>query len=156
MEISEGAELTIDATLAISKRAQIPTQGKDKCVRKLRKLFEQYRNLRKSRLKRTESSELKATLIKSDLNQLFDISLKDALSIMKNPEDKLFLKMIRQDPSSFSVSGVDQGLTDQENRTRVGREQEADLKAKHARNGHQATTAVASTSAVTENLCFCS
>ena len=123
-------------------------------MRKLQKLFDQYRNLRKSRLKRTEGSELKATLIKSDLNELFDISRKDALSIMKNPEDKQFLKMQRQDPSSFSVSGIDQGLTDQENRKRVGREQEVDLKAKHARNDHQATTAVPSISAVTENLCF--
>ena len=112
--------------------------------------------MRKSRLKRTEGSELKATLIKSDLNELFDISRKDALSIMKNPEDKQFLKMQRQDPSSFSVSGIDQCLTDQESRKRVGREQEVDLKVKHARNDHRATTAVPSTSAVTENLCFSS
>ena len=125
-------------------------------MRKLRKLFEQHRNLRKSRLKRTESRELKATLIKSHLNELFDISLKDALSIMNNPEDKQFLKMMLQDPSSFSVSGNDQGLLDQENRKRVRREQEANLKAKHARNNHQATTALPSTSAVTENLCFSS
>ena len=123
---------------------------------KLRKLFDQYRSLGKRRLKRTEGSEIKATLAKSDLKELFDISRKDVLSIMKSPEDKQFLEVQRQDPSSFRVSGIDQGLTDQENGNRVRREQEADLKAKHARNDHQATTAVPSTSAVTENLCFSS
>ena len=119
---------------------------------KLRKLFDQYRSLRKRRLKRTEGSEINATLAKSDLKELFDISRKDVLSIMKSPEDKQFLEVQRQDPSSFRVSGIDlQGLTDQENGNCVRREQEADLKAKHARNDHQATTAVPSTSAVTEN-----
>ena len=54
-----------------------------------------------------EGSELKATLIKSDLNELFDVSQKDALSIMENPEDKQFLEMQRQDPSSFGVSGIE-------------------------------------------------
>ena len=82
LEIGKGAELTTDITLALWKKAQIPTQRKDKCVRKLRKLFDQYCSLRKRQLKRTEGSEIKATLIKSDVNELFDISRKDALSIM--------------------------------------------------------------------------
>lgn len=41
---------------------------------------------------------------KHDLLELFELSWKDALSVMTNEEDKLFLQMQRDDPSSASMA----------------------------------------------------
>ena len=125
LRVNESAEITIEATLDIWEKARIPTQRKDNCVRKLTKLFDQYRSLRKRRLRKREGDELQLMLFKSDLDELFDVSQKDALAVMTNDEDKQFLQMQKQDPSSSSMSGIDQCLANRENRRRARGEQEA-------------------------------
>ena len=55
-------------------------------------------------------------MFKSDLDDLFDISTKDALATKSNDEYKQFLQMMRDDPSSASMAGIDKSLADKEAR----------------------------------------
>ena len=64
--VMDSAALTIEATLAIWEKARIPAQRKDNCMRKLRKLFEQYRSLKKRRLLRDDGRNCKITLFEGD------------------------------------------------------------------------------------------
>ena len=50
--------------------------------------------------------------------KLFDLSRKDALSLMTNEEDKQFLQLQQKDPSSSGMSGIDKSLTSKELCTR--------------------------------------
>jgi hypothetical protein len=54
MTIAESAKATIQATLMIWAKARIPAQRTDSCVRKLRKLYDDYSDLKKNRLKQKE------------------------------------------------------------------------------------------------------
>lgn len=45
--------------------------------------------------------------LKVNLNKLFDLSRKDAMSSMTNQEDKIFLKMQQAETSCKSMFGVD-------------------------------------------------
>ena len=64
--VMDSAALTIEATLAIWEKARIPAQRKDNCMRKLRKLFEQYRSLKKRQLFGDDGSKCKITLFEGD------------------------------------------------------------------------------------------
>src|SRR6218665_823797 len=50
MTIADSAKATIHATLVIWAKAHIPTQRIDSCVRKLRKLYDDYSDLKRNRL----------------------------------------------------------------------------------------------------------
>jgi len=86
LTVAHAAKATIDAALLIWARARIPTQRVDSAVRKLRKLYDEYCVLKKTRLMQKESCRFKEEQFKTDLNELFDISRKDAISIMTNDE----------------------------------------------------------------------
>src|SRR6218665_2132987 len=88
MTIAGSAKATIHATLVIWAKARIPTQRIDSCVRKLRKLYDDYFDLKRNRLTQKECFRVKEQLFESDLDELFDISTKDALATMSNEEDK--------------------------------------------------------------------
>ena len=114
MTIANSAKATIHATLVIWAKAHIPTQRIDSCMRKLRKLYDDYSDLKRNRLTQKECSWVKEQLFKSDLDELFDISTKDALAMMSNEEDKQFLLMMRDDPSSASIASIDKSFADKE------------------------------------------
>ena len=85
-------------------------------MRKLRKLYDDYSDLKRYRLTQKECFRVKEQLFKSDLDELFDISTKDALATMSNEKDKLILLMMRDDPSSASMAGIDKSFADKEAR----------------------------------------
>jgi len=116
LTVVDSASMTIDAALVVWAKARIPTQRKDSAIRKLRKLFDQYNKLKDSRLLQSEPARMKEEQFKCDLDELFDISTKDALSVMNNEEDKAFLLMQREDTSSSSMCGIDKSLAQKESR----------------------------------------
>lgn len=61
---------------------------------------------------------MKEDLFKSDLEELFCIAIKDAMTEIKNEEDWEFLCMQKQDVFSCSMSGVDLKTTAKECRKR--------------------------------------
>ena len=146
LTVAHAAKATIDAALLIWARARIPTQRVDSAVRKLRKLYDKYCVLKKTRLMQKESCRFKEEQFKTDLDELFDISRKDAISIMTNDEDKLFLQMQQEDPSSSSMAGVDKSLTKKEARKKTRSAEANARKQKSVMEIQQTTAVVPSTS----------
>ena len=62
---------------------------------------------------------MKEGLFHADLEELFDISTKNASEVMKNDEDKAFLHQHQEDPFGCSMAGIDRILTAREARKRV-------------------------------------
>ena len=72
-------------------------------VRKLKKLYEQYQGLKKSRLKVNDCYRAKERVFTADVDELFDISHQDAFQLIKNEEDKEFLKRQMECPEEASL-----------------------------------------------------
>ena len=116
-----------EAAIEIWKRAHIPNQRIDSCIRKLSKLHEQYLALKKNRKRANERDKMKEEMLKADLEGLFDIATKDAMMAIKEEEDKEFLRMQREDVFSYSMGSADQITAAKENRKRQ-REEKAIMK----------------------------
>ena len=117
-EIKPSIRSTAEAVVNIWERGRIPTQRIDNVERKIRKLYDDYMSLKKNRTSHLDSYIVKVDVFQADFENLFDISTKNALELIKNEEDKTFLIMQREDPMSCSMAGVDQSLTVQETRKR--------------------------------------
>lgn len=65
------------------------------------------------------------------LDDLFDIAAVDALTTMKNEEDKEFLKSQRQKGRPGSMLGVDMVLSGKEERSKSRKEKEEARKQRH-------------------------
>ena len=99
----------------------------------MRKLYDDYCSLKKSRVKvSAESARFKEDLFKADLGDLFDIAHKDAMALIPNDEDRRFLTMSRQDLDSCSMAGMDVNQTNKELRRQKRDEAEARRREKAA------------------------
>ena len=133
------------------EKARIQVQRVDSCERQLLKLYDAYKLVKKNRTKTFENYRVKEQMFKDDLQSLFDISPNDALEKMTNEEDKAFLVMQREDPSSSHMGSVDNTLAVKENRKRIRLENEDKRKKKHAAETLTAMQSVPSTSAVVDD-----
>lgn len=153
LSIADSAKRTVDAAVGIWAKARIPTQRADSAMRKLRKLYDTYCLLKKNRLKSSEFSRFNEEQFAGDLDELFDISRKDALGTMKNDEDKQFLLMQQEDPASCTMAGVDKNLSEREARTKVRHERVAAQKRKHEMSSiHDIVSVVPSSSGVDKDV----
>lgn len=118
-------KLTCEQVITVWERARMPTQRIDSCVRKVSKLFERYRSLRKHRTREGEAVKVKEQIFKDELEELFDIATHDALMKIKNEEEKQFLEKQLEDVFSCSMSGGDQNLAAKESRKRQRGEKKA-------------------------------
>jgi len=91
-EVKKSIRATIEAVLVIWERGKIPTQRIDNAERKLKKLYDEYLLLKKHRGSKLDSCQMKEGIFHADLEELFDISTKNASEVMKNDEDKAFLR----------------------------------------------------------------
>lgn len=120
--VKESIHFTIVELLEIWKKARIPTQRIDSAERKLKKLYDEYQLLKKNRTTSLESCRVKEHSFKDDLQKLFDISPKNVMEIITDPEDKQFLIMQRTGVTSCSMAGVDRNLLQKETRKRAREE----------------------------------
>ncbi len=149
--VRESAKLSVQVVCAYWEKARIPVQRVDSCERQLLKLYDAYKLVKKNRTKTFENYRVKEQMFKDDLQSLFDISPNDALEKMTNEEDKAFLIMHREDPSSSRMGSVDNTLAVKENRKRIRLENEDKRKKKHAAETLTAMQSVPSTSAVVDD-----
>jgi len=61
---------------------------------------------------------MKEEIFMGDISDLFDLSCKNALEVVKNEEDKAFLLQQTEDTMSCSMAGVDKCLEAKETRKR--------------------------------------
>jgi len=108
--VREASKIT---TAEISKfwmKARIPMRDPQHCQKKLEKLFEEWRLLKKNQGRKTPNQKAKEHAFSSKLDNLFDVAHADALNIIKIAEDRDFLLAQRKDGRQGSMIGVDKNL----------------------------------------------
>ncbi|XP_076055835.1 uncharacterized protein LOC143033967 [Oratosquilla oratoria] len=104
---SESAKAVVEAVFLFWAKAQMPTTTLFYAKKKLTDLVTKYEGLKKNRLRDSENQRMKEQMFCDDLDEIFDVAHKDALIMMKNEEDKVFLLSQREDRSQSSMAGID-------------------------------------------------
>jgi hypothetical protein len=116
--LPESYKLACEEVIIVWSRAKIPTQRIDSCVRKLSKHYEKYLSLKKHGTRQRESDRMNEKMFMCDMEELFDIAKKDAMAVIRNVEDRMFLQKQREDVFSCSMSSEDFKTAAKENRKR--------------------------------------
>lgn len=124
------ANLVIDECNIFWKKARIPTQELHKCKLKLKKLYEVWQNLAKSKNKTSEVLTNKRSEFISSMNDLFDISHQNSLAMMTIEEDKQFLIKQREKGRTGCMIGIDKSRVNLEKRRLQRLEKEEERKRK--------------------------
>lgn len=116
MNLKDSVDKTMSMLLPIWAMARIPTKAPNHVVEHIRKLHAEWQGLKK-RINRKSASNMQSQEIFQDsLNELFDIAHRDALSLIKIEEDRLFLEAQRETGRRGTMAGVDRSLTQKEER----------------------------------------
>lgn len=99
--------LTIDECLIFWKKVRIPTRDWCHCLKQLKKLYGELRNLEKSKNRDSELCREREHTFERRLNDLFDITHASDLNMIKINEDKNFLILQRQKGCSEYMIGID-------------------------------------------------
>lgn len=111
-------------------KAQIPVQDVSYARKKVMKLFEDWRLLKKNTKRASTTQRNSEAAFQERLETLFDIAHKDALLMMKNPEDKAFLIAQREPGRRGSMGPVDMKLESIKKRRANREERQEQLKEK--------------------------
>lgn len=124
LNLNSSALLTIDECLIYWKKARIPNQDRDNCAKKLKKLYEELRNLEKNKTKIGNLYRLRKRQFEETLDDLFDIAHSNAMNLIKIDEDKEFLSLQRQKGRVGCMLGRDVKLAEKEQKkaTRIDAE----------------------------------
>lgn len=122
LNLNEAARLAIRETLVFWEKGRIPTQSEKNCIPKLKKLYQEWRDLQKyaslTPEKKSANQLKKEQTFVSELDDLFDVAALNALTLMKIPEDVEFLKKQRMRGRVGYMYGIDKQLTVQEVKSR--------------------------------------
>lgn len=107
--LDEGSniQLVIAEVLIFWQKAHIPTSKPWYCEQKLYQLYQKWFNLSKSKSRRTAKQIENETEFLDELDDLFDIAAVDALTQIKNDDDKAFLIAQRKKGREGCLVGVD-------------------------------------------------
>ena len=112
-------------------RARIPIKFRQDSIGKLELLFYEWKLLKKNKSRRSAKQQANEAAFTDDLDALFDIAHANAMELIDNPEDGLFLNCQRQKGRPGSMGGVDTVLLQHEKRRK---ETEAKLKRRRERS----------------------
>src|SRR6218665_3574750 len=116
LSLEDSIEKTSSLILPIWDKARIPTKAPVHVVEHIRKLHAEWQGLKK-RISRSSDKNLKNQQMFQDrLGDLFDIAHRDAMSLIKIEEDRLFLEAQREKGRRGTIAGVDRNLTLKEKR----------------------------------------
>jgi len=88
--LRDSISLVIDECLIFWKKARIPTRDRRHCLKLLKKLYEELRNLEKSKNRDSKLSRVREHMFEGRLNDLFNIAHASALNMMKLMRTKIF------------------------------------------------------------------
>jgi len=97
-------------------RARIPIRHRQDSIKKLEKLFYEWKVIKINKNRRTLSQQDKEAKFSYKIEEVFDIAHANALELINNPEDKLFLQSQRKTGRPGSMAGVDKIMLQQENK----------------------------------------
>ena len=106
-----------DQIIPFWEKCRLPTQIKFRIIRKIGNLYNDHHALMKNYKRSNNKDKSNQSKYVKHLDQLFDISHRDSLSLIKNKEDREFLRMQRKSMSG-TIAGVDRNLTQKENRSK--------------------------------------
>ncbi|KAK2708513.1 hypothetical protein QYM36_014199, partial [Artemia franciscana] len=98
------------------RKARIPMRDHQNCQTKLEQAFEEWRLLKKNKVRKSSTQQAREAAFVSRLEDLFDIAHADALNTMSIQEDKDFLLAQREKGRRGSMVGVDETLACKEKR----------------------------------------
>lgn len=115
--IPKPTKLAVDATLIFWQQARILTRNVNKCVNKLKKIYEDWRKIEKvAESKRSEILKTAANEFDESLDDLFDIASANAIQTITIEEDRLFVSMQRMKGRQGCMAGVDLNVYGKEKR----------------------------------------
>lgn len=127
----ESARLTIDAVMIFWQQARIPTRDTHKSAVKILKMYEDWKNFNKVKVEKMAGGmKQNFDAFMGALDDLFDIAVADALTLMRSEEDKDFLEKQRQKGRPGSMLGIDMKLASKEKRSKLRKEKEEERKLK--------------------------
>lgn len=117
-DAKRSARLAIEAAKIFWHQARIPIQEDHRCLERLMKLYNDWKNIRKTAPDKRSDAKIKAAEeYIGRLDDLFDIASPNALTEIKIAEDRQFLEMQRQKGRPGSMIGVDMTLYGKKKRT---------------------------------------
>jgi len=123
LTIQESATKTIEKVIGFWDKARIPIRYKYDCIKKVIKLFEKWKNLKKNAARETKTQKDKEAIFKSEFKNLFDIAHANALDMITIEEDRQFLLAQRESGRRGVMTTVDVTLKKKEARKRKKDEQ---------------------------------
>lgn len=111
MNLNPSARLVAHEVLEYWKKARVPTITAENCVKKLKKLYDEWRDVQ-----RNKRYQQRADKFKDELDMLFDVARLDALQIMTNAEDKELLLKQREPRRPGSTMAIELNLATEEQR----------------------------------------
>lgn len=132
LSAKQSAKLAIDAVQIFWHQARIPIREGHKCIEKLLKLYEKWKNFQKTISgKRSNAQKQAVETFVEHLDELFDIAAADALVQIVIVEDRQFLEMQRQKGRPGCMAGVDMALWDRERKAQERKDKKAARKRKY-------------------------
>lgn len=136
MTVIKSMKYTIGVALEFWNKAKIPTLHETNCVHKLRKIYENWRNIQKNCKAPYEKYRKQEQDFRDKIeNFIFDVAAPNALEIMKIQEDKDFLVLQRKRGRPGTMYGVDRILTQKQKRKDKLLEEEKKRVEKHKAQG---------------------
>lgn len=106
-DITASSFAVLENTASFWAKACIPTQDAGRARKKIKELYDEWRRLKKNAGRKTEAQKGNEAAFLRSLEDLFDIAHGDALSLMKNEEDRDFLKAQREPGRRGSMASAD-------------------------------------------------
>ncbi|KAK0066099.1 hypothetical protein Bpfe_004220 [Biomphalaria pfeifferi] len=116
MTVGESARLTFEAVQSFWLKSRLPIRKQQHCIEKIKDLYNEHRQLVKNRKRNSDSDGLKQKQYSIKLDQLLDISHSSAAQMIKNEEDRQFLKL-QQQSRAGCIGTVDKKLAAKEKRS---------------------------------------
>ena len=138
--VGDSARATADELLEILSRARIPTRARNHVVEQVTKYHVEWKGLLKSRSRASAVPQQQAFVERA--KELFDIAHRDALSLIKIEEDKLFLQAQWEKGRRGRMAGVDLALARKDERRMMRAVAEAERQAQEKASSAQAFTTV--------------
>lgn len=128
--VRQSAKSVIAEVSSFWDLAGIPVQKEDRRIGKVIRLYEELRLLTKSKGRAGQAQARKENIFSEKMEDLFDIAHGDALNLIKNPEDRLFLEFQRKKGRPGYIGGLDVKTTNANTRRENRKEKENSRKEK--------------------------
>jgi adenylate/nucleoside-diphosphate kinase len=141
LSLKDSITETANQLLVIWEKANIPTKARNHVMEHIRKLHGEWQGLKKLINRASETNLANQEKFQEGLDDLFDVSHQDAMSLIRVDEDRKFLEAQREKGRRGTIGGLDRTLALQNRRVMRRRVEEV-------RRAAKSRSAVASINAV--------